>query len=142
MPLRGRAESDDSVDRWSRHDWWGVVIDAPDAHALAHFYSNLLGWEIAKEGPEDVALGPSGGVAYLAIQTSAGYARPTWPNVDQQQQMMMHLDFEVSDLNAAVAHALELGAEEAGYQPQDDVRVMLDPAGHPFCLYTDKSATE
>jgi len=22
-------------------------------------------------------------------------------------------------------------------QPQDDVRVMLDPAGHPFCLFAD-----
>ena len=48
----------------------------------------------------------------------------------------MHLDFEVSDLPAAVADAVELGAVEAEYQPQDDVRVMLDPAGHPFCLYT------
>ena len=34
-----------------------------------------------------------------------------------------------------MAHAVELGAEEAEFQPQDDVRVMLDPAGHPFCLY-------
>jgi hypothetical protein len=49
---------------------------------------------------------------------------------------MMHLDFEVVDLAAAVAHALELGAEEAQFQPQDTVRVLLDPAGHPFCLYT------
>jgi hypothetical protein len=51
--------------------------------------------------------------------------------------MMMHLDFEVSDLEAAVGHAVELGAELAEYQPQDNVRVLLDPAGHPFCLYTD-----
>lgn len=137
--MRGRADSDDSVDRWSRHDWWGVVLDAPDAHALARFYSALLGWEIAKAGPDDVALGPSDGVAYLAIQNSEGYVRPTWPNVENRQQMMMmmHLDFEVSDLSAAVAHALELGAEEAEYQPQENVRVMLDPAGHPFCLYLD-----
>jgi hypothetical protein len=50
--------------------------------------------------------------------------------------MMMHLDFEVVDLEAAVTHALEVGAELAAYQPQQDVRVLLDPAGHPFCLYT------
>ena len=43
--MRGRMESDDKVDRWSRSDWWGVVLDAPDARALAHFYSDLLGWE-------------------------------------------------------------------------------------------------
>jgi hypothetical protein len=29
-----------------------------------------------------------------------------------------------------------LGAAPAGFQPQDDVRVLLDPAGHPFCLFT------
>jgi hypothetical protein len=49
---------------------------------------------------------------------------------------MMHLDFEVVDLAAAVAHARELGAEEATVQPQENVRVLLHPAGHPFCLYT------
>jgi catechol 2,3-dioxygenase-like lactoylglutathione lyase family enzyme len=135
--MRGRGESDDSVDRWSRSDWWGVVLEAPDASALAHFYSDLLGWEIAKESPEDAAMAPSSGVAYLAFQTAPDYVRPTWPTGDQRQQMMMHLDFQVSDLDAAVAHALELGAEVAEHQPQDDVRVMLDPAGHPFCLYTD-----
>lgn len=41
----------------------------------------------------------------------------------------------MSDLQAAVAHALELGATIADYQPQQTVRVLLDPAGHPFCLY-------
>ena len=111
------------------------MLDAPDAHALAHFYSDLLGWEISKEDPEGAAMGPPGGVAYLAIQTAPDYVRPVWPAAQGTQQMMMHLDFEVEDLGAAVAHALELGAVEAEYQPQDDVRVLLDPAGHPFCLY-------
>lgn len=48
---------------------------------------------------------------------------------------MLHLDFEVEDLEAAVQDACELGAREAGYQPQETVCVMLDPVGHPFCLY-------
>ena len=51
--------------------------------------------------------------------------------------MMMHLDIGVSDLEAAVHDAVALGAELQTHQPQDDVRVMLDPAGHPFCLYVD-----
>jgi hypothetical protein len=63
-----------------------------------------------------------------------------WPAEAGAQQMMMHLDFEVSDLQAAVGHALELGADEAAFQPQRNVRVMLDPAGHPFCLYTSGEA--
>jgi catechol 2,3-dioxygenase-like lactoylglutathione lyase family enzyme len=134
--MRGRETADGSVDRWSRSDWWGVVLDAPDAPALAHFYSDLLGWEIAKESPEHCTMGPADGVAYIAVQRSTDYVRPTWPNADGAQQMMLHLDFEVVDLEAAVAHAVELGAELADFQPQQDVRVMLDPAGHPFCLYT------
>jgi hypothetical protein len=42
-------------------------------------------------------------------------------------------------MNSAVSGRLfaqSPGAQVAGFQPQDDVRVMLDPAGHPFCLYT------
>ena len=133
--MRGRSESDDTVDRWSRHDWWGVVLEAPDAPALAHFYSDLLGWEISSESPQGAALAPTSGVAYLGIQTNEGYVRPSWPDTPGEQQMMLHLDFEVSDLGAAVGHALELGAQQADHQPQENVRVMLDPAGHPFCLY-------
>jgi len=30
-----------------------------------------------------------------------------------------------------------LGARVAAFQPQDNVRVLLDPAGHPFCLCRD-----
>ena len=49
----------------------------------------------------------------------------------------MHLDIAVTDLPAAVAAAVELGAVEAAHQPEPDVwRVLLDPAGHPFCLTT------
>jgi len=50
--------------------------------------------------------------------------------------MMAHLDFEVTDLRAETARAVNLGATLAAHQPQENVRVLLDPAGHPFCLYT------
>ncbi len=51
------------------------------------------------------------------------------------QQTQTHLDIAVRDLGSAVAHAQLVGATVAEYQPQTDVRVMLDPAGHPFCLF-------
>jgi hypothetical protein len=50
---------------------------------------------------------------------------------------MMHFDFQVGDLDSAVADAVALGARVADVQPQDNVRVLLDPAGHPFCLCRD-----
>jgi hypothetical protein len=49
--------------------------------------------------------------------------------------MMMHLDIEVEDLAAACEHALSCGANLAECQPQEHVRILLDPAGHPFCLW-------
>ncbi|MFE0373075.1 VOC family protein [Streptomyces tendae] len=113
------------------------MLEAPDPRALAHFYSDLLGWEITKDEPDGATVAPSESVGYIAFQLSDGYVPPVWPAQDDAQRITMHLDFEVVDLQAAVAHALELGAREAGHQPQRNVMVMLDPAGHPFCLYTD-----
>ncbi len=137
--MRGRKTYDQPTPRSSRSDFWGVVLEAPDALALAGFYAKLLGWEMGPSADEeDAAIAPPDGVAYISFQKSEDYVRPVWPARAGQQRITMHLDFEVSDLEAAVAHALELGAEEARHQPQPNVRVLLDPAGHPFCLYVDE----
>ena len=45
------------------------------------------------------------------------------------------MDVTSVTIGAAVAWAIEAGATLADYQPQERVRVMLDPAGHPFCLF-------
>ena len=113
-----------------------TVLDSPDPRRLAAFYRKLLGWSIVEDGPTWVTLRPEVG-AGLSFQQSAGYIRPSWPNADGAQQMMAHLDIRVDDLDAAVANAVEAGATLAQHQPQDDVRVCLDPDGHPFCLYVD-----
>jgi hypothetical protein len=34
--------------------------------------------------------------------------------------------------------AADLGATVAEHQPQRNVRVLFDPAGHPFCLCLDE----
>lgn len=123
-------------DRWQRHDWWGVQIDAPDVAELARFYSELRGWAIYSIDETDASLDCGEGVAYLAIQRNDDYVHPTWPGTPGKQQMMLHLDFEVTDLEAETERAVSLGATLPEHQPQDNVRVLLDPAGHPFCLYT------
>ena len=112
-----------------------VVLDAPDAPALAEFYCRLLGWTAKRAEPDWVLLRRPDGGTSLSFQTEPEYVRPTWPGVAGEQLMMLHLDIEVDDLEAAGAHALAAGATLAEYQPQDDVRVYLDPAGHPFCLW-------
>lgn len=126
MPLRTKSH------------WFGVVLDAPDAQELARFYQRLLGWTIFSDSPEWVTLAPSKDAGYnLAFQKEENYVPPVWPSERGRPLMMVHLDLQVDDLDQAVTHAVEAGAELAAFQPQDDVRVMLDPAGHPFCLYLD-----
>ncbi|MFE0450165.1 VOC family protein [Streptomyces sp. NPDC058914] len=112
-----------------------TTLDAPNAHELAQFYQGLLGWPTRKEEPGWVEIAPTGGAAGLSFQTEPLFTRPQWPTSSSEQQMMTHLDFEVNDLSSAVEHALALGATVADFQPQDDVRVLFDPAGHPFCLF-------
>jgi catechol 2,3-dioxygenase-like lactoylglutathione lyase family enzyme len=125
--MRGRTKT----------DWWGVVLEAPDAHALAQFYASLTGWPIAKEDPEGAAIQVPGTSSYLGFDSSPDYEPPAWPAEPGRPRQMMHLDIAVDDLEPAVADALALGATLAEFQPQDDVRVLVDPAGHPFCLYLD-----
>jgi catechol 2,3-dioxygenase-like lactoylglutathione lyase family enzyme len=112
-----------------------TVLDGPDARGLADFYRRLLGWHVGQDEPDWVTLRPPHGGAGLSFQTNESYVRPAWPARLGDQQMMMHLDIEVDDLDEAVAHAVEAGAVLADHQPQEDVRVLLDPAGHPFCLW-------
>lgn len=121
--------------------WTGVCLDCANADELARFYGALLGWEIsARDGDWIVLRDPAGGVG-LNIQAESWYEPPIWPEQPGAQTKMLHFEIQVEDMEAAVAYAVAIGARIAPHQPpdraQDELRVMLDPAGHPFCLYTD-----
>ncbi|WP_406171517.1 hypothetical protein OIE52_47000 [Streptomyces canus] len=100
---------------------------------MAQFYQALLGWPMRKVEPGWVEIAPPDGSPGLSFRTEPLFTRPRWPSARSEQQMMMHLDIEVNDLSSAVEDALALGAAAADFQPQDDVRVLFDPVGHPFC---------
>ena len=112
-----------------------TTLSSPDPRRLAAFYAALLGWPTREAEDGWVALTAPDGGAALSFHDEPGYEPPTWPTEPGRQQMQVHLDVEVDDLEPAVARAVELGATVAGFQPQDDVVVCLDPDGHPFCLF-------
>ena len=124
-----------------------VTVGSPNPRELAVFYQRLLSWEVsAVEGPgpgEPAEAGwaqlraPAGlpGLTTINIEHERQFARPAWPSEPGRQHITAHLDLPVADLDAAQARALEAGAVLAPVQPQDGVRVMLDPDGHPFCLF-------
>lgn len=112
-----------------------VTLGAPDTRMLAQFYEQLLGWKLAVDEPGwAVVRNPAGGVS-LGFQLEEDHVPPVWPGKPGDQQMQQHLEVRVDDLDGAVAHAVACGATVADFQPQKDVRVCLDPAGHPFCLW-------
>lgn len=117
--------------------WWGVAVEAPDPGALAKFYSDLVGWPVGHEGPGTAILATPEGSVFVVFQEAADYEPPVWPPLAGSQRPMMHFDLQVGDLDEAVEEAIGLGATLATAQPHKHVRVLIDPAGHPFCLCRD-----
>jgi catechol 2,3-dioxygenase-like lactoylglutathione lyase family enzyme len=112
-----------------------ISLDCPDPAVLADFYATLLGLQRVYERPDGNVIALTDGVSFVTMMRIDNHVAPTWPEPGQQQQM--HLDIAVSDLPGAVTRALALGAREADHQPSPGAwRVLIDPAGHPFCFTT------
>ena len=107
-----------------------VSLDCADPIELGAFYQQLLGGEILWSSTSSVGIRAAGIV--LVAQRVTPYTQPDWPGAS-----VVHLDLAATpDLQTATANALRVGAALA--QPQNDLRwnVLLDPAGHPFCITT------
>ncbi|MBM7802569.1 hypothetical protein JOE58_001820 [Curtobacterium luteum] len=111
-----------------------TVLQSPEPLRLARFSGALTGWTVHEDDPTWARVRPADG-AGLSVQYDPEYVAPVWPSEAGAQNMQLHLDFQVEDLPGAVERAVGLGVREAAYQPQDDVRVLLDLDGHPFCLF-------
>ncbi|MGC9380859.1 VOC family protein [Streptomyces sp. MH13] len=112
-----------------------VTFDCPDPAELATFYGEALGLPVAFSTDDFVLLGGQDGAAGLGFNRLADYRRPTWPDPAQEKQA--HIDLGADDLDAAEARLIALGATKPDFQPDPDRwRVLLDPAGHPFCVST------
>jgi hypothetical protein len=110
-----------------------TALDCADPSSLADFWAQLVGGEVAFRSDAFCAVKTDNG--WLAAVKVDDYRAPTWPNPSVPKQM--HLDLAVEDLDSAEAEALRLGARKTDEQPAPDRwRVLMDPAGHPFCLST------
>ena len=116
-------------------EWIGLTIDCTDEaeqERLRVFYLNALG------GSEVNGCLRVRGLL-LIFRPLADYRPPSWPSSDTPQQI--HFEWVVADVDAAVDHMTSIGARLADWQNEADadLRVMLDPAGHPFCLMASRS---
>lgn len=124
-----------------------ITIGTSQPHDLAHFYARLLDLPVTADDPAVPGDPIRGGWAQVKPPDGAGmtlnfeyeryFTRPTWPSTEDSQNPTQHLDIQVDDLEASVRWAVSLGATLAEFQPQDDVRVLFDLDGHPFCLFVE-----
>lgn len=103
-----------------------VSLDCPDPQQLADFYRALLGGRQLWAKASSVGVEVAGAV--LVAQRVDSYVPPAWPGAS-----IVHLDLTAEDLDAMAERAIALGAT-VPEQPDPRWRVLLDPAGHPFCL--------
>ena len=110
-----------------------VSLDSPDPSGLAGFYRELLDLELMFESENFVALKGAG--VLITTQRVENHRPAEWPTGSTPKQI--HLELAVGDLDEAEARAVAIGARKADEQPSPDRwRVLLDPAGHPFCITT------
>ena len=110
-----------------------VSLDSSDPTALAAFYRALLDLETYFESDGFIALKGAG--ILMTMQLIENYQPPSWPGGPVPKQI--HLELAVSDLDQAEIAALAIGARKAEEQPSPETwRVLIDPAGHPFCITT------
>ena len=106
-----------------------LTLDAPAAGPLAEFWSAVLGWPVVHS--EEAYAMLAGPTHALGIGTIGDYEPPAWPDAGRKQ---FHLDLAAPDVEAAAARCVELGATRPKDQPGESWVVLLDPAGHPFCI--------
>jgi hypothetical protein len=110
-----------------------VSLDTSDPAGLSTFYRELLDLEVFFENEDFVALKGAG--VLITMQRVDDHLPPDWPGGSVPKQL--HLELSVSDLDAAEQAALSIGATKPDVQPSPDHwRVLIDPAGHPFCITT------
>jgi hypothetical protein len=108
----------------------GVSLDCADPAELARFYLQLLGGRLLWSRPASVGVQVPG--LLLIAQRVENYRPPMWPGTS-----IVHLDLTAGEhLDEPVKQAIALGATPAYPQPDPRWRVLLDPAGHPFCITT------
>jgi predicted enzyme related to lactoylglutathione lyase len=108
-----------------------LCIDANDPRRLGRFWAGVLGWELADDPDDGVALLPN---------DDTGFRIRFAPTQEQKTvQNQMHFDLtstSLGDQQDTVAKALGLGARhiDVGQRPQERHVVLADPEGNEFCV--------
>jgi catechol-2,3-dioxygenase len=104
-----------------------IVMDVNHLDTCGTFWSQMLGMEVLFQDDNYLRLGRHGDHPTLLLQKVAER---------HQEKNRVHIDLDVSDLEASVKHAQELGGRQLQSVSQYGIEwiVMADPDGNEFCL--------
>jgi predicted enzyme related to lactoylglutathione lyase len=114
-----------------------LCFDANDPLRLARFWAGVLGWEMAGDRQDHVALLPG---------DDTGFEIRFLPTQERKSgQNQMHFDLtstSLEDQRRTVAKALGLGARhiDVGQRPEEGHVVLADPEGNEFCVIEPDNA--
>ncbi len=110
---------------------FALCFDSNDPRRLAQFWSGVLGWAMADDHHDGIALLPDDDTAFR-LRFLPTQEQKTGPN-------RMHFDLtstSLEDQEQTVATSLRLGARhiDVGQRPEEGHVVLADPEGNEFCV--------
>lgn len=121
-----------------------INIDVDDLAGATAFYTRALGLQVGRRlGDDFVELVGASSRIYLILARAGTRPHPDSPTSAastrsyQRHWTPVHLDFVVTDMQAAIDRALRAGAKLEGparQEPYGLLALLSDPFGHGFCL--------
>ena len=111
--------------------WEQIVVDAEDAHRLARWWAEALGYQIVHEAPDEVEI-------RRTPDELPGLLFGIGPD-PKTVKNRLHIDLRPDDQEAEVERLVNMGARLADVGQRDVGWVVLaDPEGNEFCVLSDK----
>ena len=106
---------------------YAIVIDVNDLETCAEFWSQVLGTDILYQNERYMRLGHKGDRPTILLQKVPER---------HKEKNRVHIDLDVSDLDAAVSRVQDLGGHKLKQLSEYGIKwaVMSDPDGNEFCL--------
>jgi predicted enzyme related to lactoylglutathione lyase len=120
-----------------------ICIDVPDLSAATAFYCDALGCSVDKQQASHNTLSTGGVTLQLLLKEAgtAATANGTCHRTYERHWTPVHLDFDVVDLDAALAVVTRLSGIVESVQRGEwgAVAICADPFGNGFCMVSLKS---
>ena len=114
--------------------WSQVVVDALDPVRLAHWWAEVLGYQVREEAADEVRIGPDADtrpqMCFVAVPDP------------KDGKNRLHLDLTPDNQDAEVERLLDMGARHVDIGQGRSVTwvVLADPEGNEFCVLSAGAA--